>query len=42
MALRPRGALRAQEGRVQEAAAIQARFDKAWARADAKLTASRF
>jgi tetratricopeptide (TPR) repeat protein len=35
-------ALRAQEGRGEEAAAIQARFDKAWARADVKLTASRF
>ncbi len=34
-------ALRAQ-GRNDEAAAAQARFDKAWTRADAKLTASRF
>jgi tetratricopeptide (TPR) repeat protein len=34
-------ALRAQ-GRQDEAAAVQARFDKAWARADVKLTASRF
>src|SRR5262245_11126669 len=34
-------ALRAQ-GRNDEAAAAQARFDKAWARADVKLTASRF
>jgi predicted Zn-dependent protease len=34
-------ALRAQ-GREEEAAAAQARFDKAWARADVKLTASRF
>jgi hypothetical protein len=34
-------ALRAQ-GKTEEAAAIQARFDKAWARADVKLTSSRF
>jgi hypothetical protein len=34
-------ALRAQ-GRQDDAAAVQARFDKAWARADVKLTASRF
>jgi len=34
-------ALRAQ-GRNDEAAAAQARFDKAWTRADVKLTASRF
>ena len=34
-------ALRA-EGKTDEAAAVQARFDKAWARADVKLTASRF
>ncbi len=34
-------ALRA-EGRNDEAAAIEARFQKAWARADVKLTASRF
>jgi tetratricopeptide (TPR) repeat protein len=34
-------ALRAQ-GKNDEAAAAQARFDKAWTRADAKLTASRF
>ncbi len=34
--------LRAQDGRQEEAAAVQARFEKAWARADAKLTASRF
>jgi tetratricopeptide (TPR) repeat protein len=34
-------ALRAQ-ARQDEAAAVQARFDKAWARADVKLTASRF
>jgi len=34
-------ALRAQ-GRNDEAAAVQARFDKAWTRADVKLTASRF
>jgi hypothetical protein len=34
-------ALRAQ-GRTDEAAAVQARFDKAWARADVKLAASRF
>jgi hypothetical protein len=33
--------LRAQ-GKKDEAAAVQARFDKAWARADVKLTASRF
>jgi tetratricopeptide (TPR) repeat protein len=30
------------EGRADEAAAAQARFEKAWARADVKLTASRF
>jgi tetratricopeptide (TPR) repeat protein len=35
-------ALRAQPGRVNEAAAAQARFDKAWTRADVTLTASRF
>jgi tetratricopeptide (TPR) repeat protein len=35
-------ALRAQEGRGEEAAAIQARFDKAWARTDVELSASRF
>jgi len=35
-------ALRAQQGREQEAAAALARFEKAWARADVKLTASRF
>jgi tetratricopeptide (TPR) repeat protein len=34
-------ALRAQ-GKPEEAARVQARFDKAWARADVKLTASRF
>jgi tetratricopeptide (TPR) repeat protein len=34
-------ALRA-EGRTEDAAAAQARFEKAWARADVKLTASRF
>jgi tetratricopeptide (TPR) repeat protein len=34
-------ALRAQ-GKQEEATAAQARFDKAWARADVKLTASRF
>ena len=34
-------ALRAQ-GKTAEADAVQARFDKAWARADVKLTASRF
>ena len=34
-------AMRAQ-GRTDEAAAVQARFDKAWARADVKLTASIF
>ena len=34
-------ALRAQ-GKTDEAAAVQARFDKAWARADVKLGASRF
>jgi tetratricopeptide (TPR) repeat protein len=34
-------ALRAQ-GRADDAAATQARFEKAWARADVKLTASRF
>ena len=34
-------ALRAQ-GRADDAAAAQARFEKAWARADVKLTASRF
>jgi tetratricopeptide (TPR) repeat protein len=35
-------ALRAQQGRGDDAAAAQARFDKAWARADVTLTASRF
>ena len=35
-------ALRTQDGRGTEAAAAQARFEKAWARADVKLTASRF
>jgi len=35
-------ALRAQPGRVNEAAAAQARFDKAWTRADVTLTGSRF
>jgi tetratricopeptide (TPR) repeat protein len=35
-------ALRAQEGRGDDAAAAQARFDKAWAQADVTLTASRF
>ncbi len=35
-------ALRAQDGRGDETAAAQARFEKAWARADVKLTASRF
>jgi hypothetical protein len=35
-------AIRAQEGRGAEAAAIQARFDKAWARADVKPASSRF
>jgi tetratricopeptide (TPR) repeat protein len=30
------------QGRRDEAAAVQARFDKAWARADVKLQASRF
>jgi hypothetical protein len=34
-------ALRAQ-GKKDQAAAVQARFDKAWARADLKLSASRF
>ncbi len=34
-------ALRAQ-GRKQEAAAVDARFRKAWARADVELTSSRF
>jgi tetratricopeptide (TPR) repeat protein len=34
-------ALRAQK-RDEEAAAVEKRFDKAWARADVKLTASRF
>jgi hypothetical protein len=35
-------ALRAQKGRDAEAAAVEARFQKAWARADVKLAASRF
>ena len=35
-------ALRAQDGRGDETAAAQARFEKAWARADVTLTASRF
>jgi tetratricopeptide (TPR) repeat protein len=35
-------AIRAQEGRGAEAAAIQSRFDKAWARADVKPASSRF
>ncbi len=35
-------ALRAQDGRGEEAATAQARFDKAWARSDVKLAASRF
>jgi len=35
-------ALRAQEGRGKEAATAQERFDKAWAQADVKLSASRF
>jgi tetratricopeptide (TPR) repeat protein len=35
-------ALRAQQGRGDDATAAQARFDKAWTRADVTLTASRF